>query len=383
MPSGRLSRALEQLESDRGGLCESQSDPLLPRSGDREIPLFTLHLHLASPFTRFACGYGIRWLCVGVVLFSGGAAFIQTAHARPTLDEPVEVDSVDRQMVADWLEALLDRRVLTTQDRTESRNQIEAAQALAPTDPQWMLARALVERADGQLESAREWSERALDAAERAGMSDRELGLYWCWRGTTTFEAIGASSSGLFAKADQAGRGKAAYERAIEFDPTLIDAHIGLAQYYIRAPGLLGGSLRKARERAEILLKLPSGLSYGHLIYGQVATYKGDRAEARKQFNLAIAACKAEHTRLVALNTVPWAWLLDFKDAETARVFVEECLSIAPEVSQHWYMLGEVHRLEGDTKAAAGAYRRAIELQPDARLSAERLRRIEGREGRR
>lgn len=282
-----------------------------------------------------------------------------------------------------WYDALLARRVLTIRDRADARQEIQAAQTLAPTDPRWMLARSLVERADGNLEAARDWSERALAAAEQAGLPDRDLGLYWCWRGTTTFEAIGATSSGLFDKADQASRGKAAYERALELDATLIDAHIGLAQYYIRAPSIMGGSLRKARERADALLSIPGGLSYAHLIYGQVAAYKRDRAEARRHFKLAIAACKDEHTRLVAVNTVAWAWLLELKDTGIARGYIEECLALAPEVSQHWYMIGEVHRLEGDSDAAAKAYRRALELQPDARLSAERLRRIERREGRR
>jgi Tfp pilus assembly protein PilF len=286
-------------------------------------------------------------------------------------------------LATQWHDALLARRVLTIKDRADARREIEAAQTLAPTEPRWMLARALVERADGNLEAARDWSERALAASEQAGLPDRDIGLYWCWRGTTIFEAIGASSSGLFDKADQASRGKAAYERALQLDNTLIDAHIGLAQYYIRAPGLMGGSLRKARERADALLNTPGGLSYAHLIFGQIAAYKRDRTEARRHFNLAIAACTDDHTRLVAVNTVAWAWLLELKDIQLARRYIEECLTLAPEVAQHWYMLGEVHRLEGDSAAAAKAYRRALELQPDARLSAERLKRIERREGRR
>src|SRR5215212_1599534 len=43
---------------------------------------------------------------------------------------------------------------------------------------------------------------------------------------------------------------KAAWEKAVALDPKNIDAHEDLIQYYLQAPGFLGGSKEKAKAEA-------------------------------------------------------------------------------------------------------------------------------------
>jgi tetratricopeptide (TPR) repeat protein len=48
---------------------------------------------------------------------------------------------------------------------------------------------------------------------------------------------------------------RAHFERAVELDPHNVEARADLMAYYLKAPGILGGSLEKARSQAEEIKK--------------------------------------------------------------------------------------------------------------------------------
>jgi hypothetical protein len=70
----------------------------------------------------------------------------------------------------------------------------------------------------------------------------------------------------------------AALHTTVEIDPALPDAHFGLAQYYLNAPPIAGGSLESAQGEAEVLAKLGSPL--GEVVFAQLSLQRGDRASA-------------------------------------------------------------------------------------------------------
>ena len=53
-----------------------------------------------------------------------------------------------------------------------------------------------------------------------------------------------------------ARRIKSEFDKAVELDPTSIDARHGLIQFYSQAPGVMGGSMDKAKEQAREIEKL-------------------------------------------------------------------------------------------------------------------------------
>ncbi|MCZ6876183.1 MAG: tetratricopeptide repeat protein [bacterium] len=65
-----------------------------------------------------------------------------------------------------------------------------------------------------------------------------------------------AQRGSFLAKAFLAPRIKKSFKQTVALDPNHIQARVGLANFYIRAPALLGGNLDKAYEQATILLKL-------------------------------------------------------------------------------------------------------------------------------
>jgi len=61
---------------------------------------------------------------------------------------------------------------------------------------------------------------------------------------------------------------KSAWEKAIALDPKNLDARTSLIQYYLQAPGFMGGSVEKAKEVAGQVLKLKP--AEGHRQLGNI-----------------------------------------------------------------------------------------------------------------
>src|SRR5258708_31017421 len=85
-------------------------------------------------------------------------------------------------------------------------------------------------------------------------------------------EAYGdaARTANIFRQASLAGKCKDEFERAVELDPNFIDAREGLLEYYLLAPGILGGSMEKANLQAQEIRKRDS--LRGHLAMARIHT---------------------------------------------------------------------------------------------------------------
>jgi tetratricopeptide (TPR) repeat protein len=67
---------------------------------------------------------------------------------------------------------------------------------------------------------------------------------------------IKAQNAGVIKQAFLAPKVRGAFEKAVSLNPKLVEAHIGLAQYYWRAPGIMGGDMDKAYREADITIQL-------------------------------------------------------------------------------------------------------------------------------
>jgi tetratricopeptide (TPR) repeat protein len=83
---------------------------------------------------------------------------------------------------------------------------------------------------------------------------DSESSIYYHWLGKS-YGRIAESAPWLTAMS-MAKKTRKAFEKAIELDSSNIHALIDLKQYYLDAPGFLGGSNKKAEEIDKILQKL-------------------------------------------------------------------------------------------------------------------------------
>ncbi|MDD8017880.1 MAG: hypothetical protein PHP42_05875, partial [Bacteroidota bacterium] len=81
---------------------------------------------------------------------------------------------------------------------------------------------------------------------------------------------------------------KNAFLRASELDPSNVQARLALFNYYLVAPGIMGGSEEKALEQVEAILTLQP--YRGHLVMASYYNYKKDTAKTEEEFKKAISA---------------------------------------------------------------------------------------------
>lgn len=279
--------------------------------------------------------------------------------------------SPDVPKTAEEAFALLDlERPITAEQLEACRVLLDQACEADPKSATFTLGRMYVSRAKG---------ERA-QATHLAGLATRldpALADAWYWKGATIFENI--SEAALIDKAGMAGDARDALIKAIELDADHLDARQAVAQFYIEAPGIAGGSLRKAREQGNAMLKIKDGVSRGHLVLAGVAAEDDEWSDAAAEFELARATAINEDERWDV--TLQHAGLLMNKkedpEAVTALLTPHVAALAAPQAptiskdreSLLRFLLAEALRKDERWIDAQNQYERVISLNPKAKAS--------------
>ena len=89
-----------------------------------------------------------------------------------------------------------------------------------------------------------------IPACEKAVALAPENSLYHLWLGRIYGEK--ADRAGFLSAAGLAKKVRTEFERAVELDPKNWEARTDLAEFYIEAPGIVGGGKDKARAQAGV-----------------------------------------------------------------------------------------------------------------------------------
>jgi tetratricopeptide (TPR) repeat protein len=237
------------------------------------------------------------------------------------------------------------------------------------------------------------WDE-AVRYGERAVALDANNGVYHLWLGREygrkAGEANPLSAAGLARKA------KAEFERAVQLDPSNVQARVDLAEYYTEAPAVMGGGLDKARQQAEQVAKYDLGNA--HLILARVAEKQKQYAEAEAQLRegiksgknpadmwLQLAGFYRQHGRMDDMQKAVISAMaqpnkpaesyfdagkelyLGSRDFSAAVQYLQRYLSSgalvesAPAFRAH-YLIGQLHERMGNNGAAASDYTASLAL---------------------
>src|ERR1700719_2237216 len=116
----------------------------------------------------------------------------------------------------------------------------------------------------------------AISACEKAVTLDPSSGLYHLWLGRAFGEK--ADRAGFLKAAGLAGKVRTEFERAVELSPNSWEARTDLAEFYLEAPGVVGGGKDKALAQAELLAPLNPAMA--HWVKARVAEKNKDNATA-------------------------------------------------------------------------------------------------------
>ena len=90
-----------------------------------------------------------------------------------------------------------------------------------------------------------------------------------------------ATQASLWQKAFLARKIRNAFQKTVELDPKHIGGRIGLTQFYLRAPAIIGGNIDKADEQAKILVMLDS--TTGKALLEKIRNRKEESATREEQ----------------------------------------------------------------------------------------------------
>jgi tetratricopeptide (TPR) repeat protein len=165
-----------------------------------------------------------------------------------------------------------------------------------------------------------------------------------------------------------------AFEKTIALDPAHVQARVGLAHFYLRAPVLMGGNLDKAYEQIQILIDLDE--IEGRLLlarfYEKTKQLKAAEAEYQRLQRLCSPAEKHR-----AIYKQYGYFLLRHKRYDDAIQAFAEQASLFPSQAVSYEALGDGYSAGKRWQEAIEAYRKALQLDPAARTATQKLQTAE------
>ncbi|MCX7661397.1 MAG: hypothetical protein N2Z79_01775, partial [Candidatus Omnitrophica bacterium] len=109
---------------------------------------------------------------------------------------------------------------------------------------------------------------------KRKDLSRNEKGMILLLLGFIKSKEI--AKAGLFNKIINANSIKDLFKKAVVLAPDLPETHLGLGTFYLFAPRIIGGDIRKAKKHLEIALKIAPNFATAYARLAQVYKKEGD-----------------------------------------------------------------------------------------------------------
>lgn len=263
-------------------------------------------------------------------------------------------------------------RLFRAQRYPEARAALEAALRQEPGDAAAAACLGRVFYEENELDRAATWLEKAVSLDPASATSQ-----YWLGRAYGQ-QAIHAS---MLTRARLAGKIRRAFARAVELDPANLDARIGLLEFYLRAPGVMGGSLEKARSQAAGIRER-DGLR-GHRAWARIHEVEKHPDLAAEEYERAI--------REYPNRPEPYSWMewdaIDAHNWPAALRAMNRLLAARPDDAGPLFEIGKIAALSGaDLDRGEASLRKYLGHEPKGNepstaMAHERLAQILERRG--
>jgi tetratricopeptide (TPR) repeat protein len=218
-----------------------------------------------------------------------------------------------------------------------------AAEALAKASPNDANAWVVLTRARLQARQA----EKAIAAGEKATALGPKNAQAFYWLGNAYGNRIG--EVGMLSKMTMAPKLRDAFEQAVKLDPALIDARSSLIEFYLQAPGAIGGGIDKARAQATAIGKYDR--AKGLMAQARIAMHEKKPAEALKAYENAYALKPGDAQLRLSL-------ILFYQEAKRwkdAYAMAKQWAVDEPKKAKPWYQIGRLAAESGQYLAEGEA----------------------------
>ncbi|GAB3730334.1 hypothetical protein GCM10028794_05550 [Silanimonas algicola] len=198
-----------------------------------------------------------------------------------------------------------------------------------------LLARAQLQK--GEAEDAVESAEQAVAIAPNDAQAQ-------FWLGNSLGARIGQVN--MLRKMGMAPDLRDAFEAAVRLDGNLLDARSALIQFYLQAPGAIGGGVEKAQaQQAEIAKR---NAARGHLAEATIQrAHFEDNAAAMRAIDAAVAAVPALPADDIDTRVMVGNSLVALERYAEARTFLLAWAAAQPQQAAPHYQLGRLAAISG------------------------------------
>ncbi len=207
---------------------------------------------------------------------------------------------------------------------------LAAAEGLTKATPNDANAWVLLVRARLQAKQA----QKAIAAGENATALGAKNAQAFYWLGNAYGSRIG--EVGMLSKMSIAPKLRDAFEQAVTLDPALIDARSSLIEFYLQAPGAIGGGVDKARAQATAIARYDR--VRGLMATGRIAMHEKKPGEALKAYEQAHALKPGDpQLRLALVSGYQQA-----KRWKDAYAMAKQWTVDNPKDAKPWYQIGRI-----------------------------------------
>ena len=219
-----------------------------------------------------------------------------------------------------------------------------------------------------------------------------------------------AQKASMFGQASLAGKTKDEFEKAVELVPNLLDARMGLIQFYAMAPGFMGGSYDKAfaqteeiRKRDPLMAHRAAGFIYAHQKKTDLAKkeyfdeVKENPKSPRARYDLGLyyvgeknykagtdeleAAVKLDPAYMPAYFRIGQAAVYSGGNFARGEEALRKYLAYSPKteeppLARAHYWLGQIYEKQGKKAEAKASFAASLKLNPNQKEVAEALKRV-------
>lgn len=188
----------------------------------------------------------------------------------------------------------------------------------------------------GRIAFQEELFEDAADYLEEATDADERVAAYFEWYGNALANV--AMEANMVRQGLLAPKMKSAWEKAAKLDPKSVGPRRSLVEFYMQAPGFMGGSKEKAIAMAREIIALNP--AEGHRVLGSVLARDKKVVEAEKEYLEAVRLNPDFRNELTAFYVGQQMY-------EKAFGTIDEALKSNPDNMQAHYQMGRTSAISG------------------------------------
>ncbi|MBO6522801.1 MAG: tetratricopeptide repeat protein [Balneolaceae bacterium] len=197
----------------------------------------------------------------------------------------------------------------------------------------------------------------AIDWLEKAANYESGNSKYYMWLGHSYGRR--AQNAGKLKQAFYARDSRKNYEKSVELDPDNVEARESVMEFYLQAPGFMGGGRDKAENQAQAIMNLDK--EAGYMAWGRIYSYYDEDDKVFENYTQAVQEFPSAMGPYYEL----FSYYFNRQEYEKAAEMARKQLTVNDTTAVVYYNLGNALQWGEVWSESIEAYQKALEIEPE------------------